>query len=139
MEPHSLQTDPGLESLRARRAELRESMGALEQALAAPAADLKGFWTERVNVALIDPPICRPGAARGSIGLVEIEFLELLSADADVAAQVPTTCHFLDLHRRHLAWLHDRAEIGGLRRRECRGERRSGNQSYFQTAHDSIL
>jgi len=54
MEPHSLQTDPGLETLRARRAELRESMGALEQALAAPAADLKGFWTERVNVALIE-------------------------------------------------------------------------------------
>jgi hypothetical protein len=53
MEP-SLQTDPGLESLRQRRAELRESMGALEQALAAPAVDLKGFWTERVNVALVE-------------------------------------------------------------------------------------
>jgi hypothetical protein len=53
MEP-SLQTDPGLESLRQRRAELRESMGALEQALAAPAVDLKGFWTERVHVALVE-------------------------------------------------------------------------------------
>jgi len=54
MEPSSLQTDPGLESLRQHRAELRESMGALEQALAAPAADLKGFWTERVNVAVVE-------------------------------------------------------------------------------------
>ena len=54
MEPDSLQTDPGLESLRRHRAELRESMGALEQALAAPAADLRGFWAERVNVALVE-------------------------------------------------------------------------------------
>jgi hypothetical protein len=54
MEPDSLQTDPGLESLRQHRAELRESMDALEQALAAPAADLKGFWAERVNVALVE-------------------------------------------------------------------------------------
>ena len=54
MEPESTQTDPGLESLRQRRAELRESMGALEQALAAPAADHEGLWAQRVNVALVE-------------------------------------------------------------------------------------
>jgi hypothetical protein len=54
MEPDSRQTDPGLESLRLHRAELRESMGALEQALAAPAADLTAVWAERVNVAVLE-------------------------------------------------------------------------------------
>jgi hypothetical protein len=46
--------DSGLESLRLRRAELRESMSALEKALAAPAADRSGSWVERVNVALVE-------------------------------------------------------------------------------------
>ena len=65
--------------------------------------------------------------------------MKLLRADADVAAQIPAAGHFLDLHRRDLARLHDRTEIGGLRRREGRRERRAGKQSNFQTAHDSIL
>ena len=39
--------------LRARRAELRESMGALELALAAPLAD-PGHWLERVHAALVE-------------------------------------------------------------------------------------
>lgn len=43
-----------VESLRARRSELRESMGALEQALAAPARDRVGAWAERVHVALVE-------------------------------------------------------------------------------------
>jgi hypothetical protein len=47
-------TDHGLESLRLRRAELRESMSALEQALAAPASDRTGAWAERVHVALVE-------------------------------------------------------------------------------------
>ena len=54
METDSPQTDHGLESLRQRRAELRESMSALEQALAAPAADRKSVWAERVHVALVE-------------------------------------------------------------------------------------
>jgi hypothetical protein len=54
MEPDSLHTDPGLETLRLHRAELRESMGALEQALAAPVADRTGVWAERVEVALVE-------------------------------------------------------------------------------------
>jgi hypothetical protein len=54
MEPDFPQTDPGLESLRLRRAELRESMGALEQALAGPAADRMVVWAGRVHVALVE-------------------------------------------------------------------------------------
>ncbi len=54
MTTDSTQIDPGLDSLRLRRAELLESMGALEQALAAPAADRIEAWTERVNVALVE-------------------------------------------------------------------------------------
>jgi hypothetical protein len=49
-----METDPGLESLRRHRAELRDSMTALEQALAAPAGDLSGTWAERANVALVE-------------------------------------------------------------------------------------
>jgi hypothetical protein len=54
MEPEIQQPDPGLESLRLHRAELRDSMTALEQSLAAPAADRVTVWTERVNVALVE-------------------------------------------------------------------------------------
>ena len=49
-----METDPGLESLRRHRAELRDSMTALEQALAAPAGDRSGTWAERANVALVE-------------------------------------------------------------------------------------
>jgi hypothetical protein len=54
MEPDSPRTDPGLESLRLHRAELRESMSALEQSLASPAAGRSSSWVERVNVALVE-------------------------------------------------------------------------------------
>lgn len=43
-----------LEALRLRRAELRESMSALEQALAAPAPGRQQAWAERVHVALVE-------------------------------------------------------------------------------------
>jgi hypothetical protein len=43
-----------LESIRLHRAELRESMMALEHALAAPAADRLSAWAERVNVAVVE-------------------------------------------------------------------------------------
>jgi hypothetical protein len=46
--------DPGLDMLRRRRAELRESMDALEQALAAPAPGRAQAWAERVHVALVE-------------------------------------------------------------------------------------
>lgn len=54
MEPDGPRTDHGLESLRRHRAELRESMSALEQALAAPAADRTTVWAQRVHVALVE-------------------------------------------------------------------------------------
>jgi hypothetical protein len=43
-----------LETLRRRRAELRESMHAVEQALAAPAPGRLEAWAERVHVALVE-------------------------------------------------------------------------------------
>jgi len=46
--------DQAIEALRVRRAELRESMSALEQALAAPAPGRLEAWTERVHVALVE-------------------------------------------------------------------------------------
>ena len=54
MEPDNVQTDPGLESLRAHRAELLESMRALELALAMPATGRENVWAERVTVALVE-------------------------------------------------------------------------------------
>ena len=51
---HSDTADPGLESLRLHRAELLESMGALELALAAPAGNRSAAWAERVHVALVE-------------------------------------------------------------------------------------
>jgi hypothetical protein len=46
--------DQALEALRVRRADLRESMSALEQALAAPAPGRLDAWTGRVHVALVE-------------------------------------------------------------------------------------
>lgn len=53
MEPVAT-SDPGLDLLRRRRAELRGSMSALEQALAAPAPGRTASWAERVHVALVE-------------------------------------------------------------------------------------
>jgi len=44
----------GLEAVRLRRSELRESMSALEQALAGPALGRVGAWAQRVHVALVE-------------------------------------------------------------------------------------
>jgi hypothetical protein len=55
MDPTSLTTDQEmLERLRRRRGELRESMAALEQALAGPAAGDPVRWADRVQVALVE-------------------------------------------------------------------------------------
>ena len=43
-----------LEAVRRRRAELRESLGALEQALASPAAGRSMIWGERVRTVLVE-------------------------------------------------------------------------------------
>jgi hypothetical protein len=55
MEPNSSTSDRALlEELRRRRAELRESMSALEEALAAPASGELGRWAERVHAASME-------------------------------------------------------------------------------------
>jgi hypothetical protein len=54
MEAETSDVDPGIETLRVRRAELYECMTALEQALAAPPARGAAAWVERVHVAVVE-------------------------------------------------------------------------------------
>ena len=55
MEANSSSPDQAfLEELRRHRAELRESMGALEGALAAPGTGDPARWAQRVHVALVE-------------------------------------------------------------------------------------
>ena len=55
MEPNSSTSDQAfLEELRRHRAELRESMSTLEDALAAPATADHARWAQRVHVALVE-------------------------------------------------------------------------------------
>jgi hypothetical protein len=52
--PADARADPALTVLRQRRAELRESMSALESALAAPGVGRVDYWTQRVAVAVVE-------------------------------------------------------------------------------------
>lgn len=54
MEPNTTPDADFLEELRRHRAELRESMSALEDALAAPAAGDRERWAQRVHVAAVE-------------------------------------------------------------------------------------
>jgi len=55
MEPSATTSDEDLlEELRRHRSELRESMSALEDALAAPAVGDRARWAERVHVAAVE-------------------------------------------------------------------------------------
>ena len=55
MEPNSSTPDRDLlDALRRQRAELRGSMGALEDALAGPAPQGHARWAERVHVSLVE-------------------------------------------------------------------------------------
>jgi hypothetical protein len=68
MEPHSSPPDrPFPEALRRHRAELRESMSALEYALAAPAIAGQARWVQRVHVALVE----LSGDFRAHVGITE--------------------------------------------------------------------
>lgn len=68
MEPDAATPEAAfLEELRRHRAELRESMGALEDALAAPATADRTRWAERVHVALVE----LAGDFRGHIDITE--------------------------------------------------------------------
>ena len=67
MEPSSTADEALLEELRRHRAELRESMSALEAALAAPAVSDTGRWAERVHVATVE----LAGDFREHVGITE--------------------------------------------------------------------
>ena len=54
MKPDAPLPDVNLQAVRAHRAELRESIGALEQALAGPIPGRVAAWAERVHVALVE-------------------------------------------------------------------------------------
>lgn len=55
MEPSTATTEQKLlDQLRRRRAELLESMHAVEQGLASPAPGRQAYWAERVHIALIE-------------------------------------------------------------------------------------
>ena len=54
MEPELPQPTTGLLAVRAHRAELRDSIAALEQALAGPVPGRVAAWAERVHVALVE-------------------------------------------------------------------------------------
>ena len=56
MHIQSQSSDSVIEAWRLRRAEMRESMSALEQALAAPAVGRRAAWGERVHVASSKSP-----------------------------------------------------------------------------------
>jgi hypothetical protein len=98
-------TDYGfdLEEIRRHRAELRESMSAVEQALAAPAPGRGAAWAERVHVALVelisdfDEHVT---LTEGPDGLYE-----------DILGAAPRLTHTVALLRR------EHAEIGDVLRR----------------------
>ncbi|MCW2735429.1 hemerythrin domain-containing protein [Nocardioides sp.] len=76
-----------LEELRRHRAELRESMGALEDALAAPATSEHSRWTQRVEAALVEVA----GDFRTHIHMTEGPsglYLELLKTSPRLAGAV---------------------------------------------------
>lgn len=76
-----------LEELRRHRAELRESMGALEDALAAPATSDRSRWTQRVEAALAEVA----GDFRAHVDLTEGPngfYVELLATSPRLAGPV---------------------------------------------------
>lgn len=96
MEENSSATDQAfLEELRRHRAELRESMSALEDALAAPASAGQSRWTQRIEAALVEVS----GDFRAHIDLTEGPnglYRELLRTSPRLAGAVD------DLTRDHL-------------------------------------
>ncbi len=109
--------------------------------IADAAADEDGV----LDVLLIDAPARRPDCARSRVCLVELELLEVLHADADVATQIPAAG--FDVHRRTVdGGRQRRGQISGQRRRAQRGKRRraqqrgrSGERQNLCTTHDIVL
>jgi outer membrane immunogenic protein len=91
--------------------------GQIETQPAVPLIADAGADEDRVlDVLLVDAPRRGPRAAGGDVGLREIERLEALCADADVAAQIPAT------------GLDDRLVIVGRLDRQISRERRGADQ-----------
>ena len=88
MEDDSSRSDPELlEELRRHRAELRESMSALEDALAAPATSDQTRWTQRVEAALVEVS----GDFRAHVDITEGPngfYVELLATSPRLAGPV---------------------------------------------------
>ncbi len=93
MEPNSSTSDRTfLEELRRHRAELRESISALEDALAAPAAADQARWAERVLAALVE----LSGDLREHIDITEGPdglYLDLLQTSPRLSESVASLTH----------------------------------------------
>lgn len=93
MEPTtSMQDQAFLKDLRRRRADLRESMNALEHALAAPAVGGRERWSERVRAALVE----LSGDFRGHVEMTEGEqglYQEVLSTAPRLTEAVHRLTH----------------------------------------------
>ena len=90
MEPSSTTPDEDfLEELRRHRAELRESMSALEEALAAPANSDRERWAQRVHVAAVE----LAGDFREHVDMTEAPdglYREVLTASPRLSGAVDT-------------------------------------------------
>jgi hypothetical protein len=93
MEPNSTTPDEEfLEELRRHRAELRESIGALEDALAAPAAGDRARWAQRVHVAAVE----LAGDFREHVEITEAPdglYREILRTSPRLSGAVTTLTH----------------------------------------------
>lgn len=89
MEPNTTPDAELLEELRRHRAELRESMSALESALAAPAVSDRGRWAQRVHVAAVE----LAGDLREHVDMTEAPdglYREVLTATPRLSGAVDT-------------------------------------------------
>jgi hypothetical protein len=89
MEPSATTSDEDLLELRRQRAELRESMSALEAALAAPAVSDRDRWAQRVHVAAVE----LAGDLRQHVDLTEAPdglHREILTASPRLSGAVAT-------------------------------------------------
>ena len=93
MQPNSSTSDRALlEKLRRHRAELRESIGALEAALEAPASADQARWAERVHAALVE----LAGDLRAHIDITEGPdglYRDLLETSPRLSDAVATLTH----------------------------------------------
>ena len=114
MEANSSSSDQALlEELRRHRAELRESMGALEGALAAPGTGDPARWAQRVHVALVE----LAGDLREHIEITEGPnglYSELLTSSPRLSDAVASLTREHGLMDRQVAGLLARVTVPGV-------------------------